>query len=150
MDPKQRARLAELAEAFGADPARWPPEEHRLAALAEAGDLTEAREIDAILAHAGTPSIDQAKRMAAMSRIMTATSAPGLATRPRPSRVWGAWAPAATALAASFALGIYLGSAGLVDDLMPSFSGNLDTAMLQDIDVTGVSDLSDLIEGGSS
>jgi hypothetical protein len=150
MDPKQSARLAGLVEAFGADPARWPPEERRLAALSDSIDLDEAREIDVVLAHAGRPAIDQTRRMAAMSRIMTATSAPGSMARPRPARVWNAWAPAATALAASFAFGIYLGSAGLVDNLIPSFSTTQDTAMLQDIDVTGVSDLSDLIEGGSS
>ena len=74
MDPIETARLAGLIEAFGADPARWPPEERRLAALADSVDLTEAREIDAILAHAATPSIDEAKRMAAMSRIMMAAS----------------------------------------------------------------------------
>lgn len=150
MDPKQTARLAELAEAFGADPARWPPEERGLAALANSADLAEAREIDAVLAHAGKAGIDSAKRTAAMSRILTAAPGGRASALPRPARVWGAWAPAATALAASFALGIYLGSAGLVDDLMPSFSANQDTAMLQDFDVTGVSDLSDLIEGGSS
>jgi len=147
MDPIETARLAGLIEAFGADPARWPPEERRLAALADSVDLTEAREIDAILANAATPSVDEAKRMAAMSRIMMAASGSKAASVPRPRRVWSAWAPAATALAASFALGIYLGSAGLVDDLMPSLSPGQDTAMLQDIDVTGVSDL---IEGGSS
>jgi hypothetical protein len=150
MDPKRSGRLAELAEAFGADPARWPPGERENVALAEPADLAEAREIDAVLNHAGKPSIDQARRMAAMSRIMAASSAGGSSARPMPGRVWNAWAPAATALAASFALGIYLGSAGLVDDLMPSLSSNQDTAMLQDFDVTGVSDLSDLIEGGSS
>jgi len=150
MDPKQNARLAGLVEAFGADPARWPPEERRLAALADTIDLTEAREIDSVLAHAGKPSIDLAKRTAAMSRIMAAAPVGKAFAVPRPARVWSAWAPAATALAASFAIGIYLGSAGLVDDLMPSLSTNQDTAMLQDFDVTGVSDLSDLIEGGSS
>jgi len=148
MDPKQSARLAELAEAFGADPARWPAEDRGLAAGLNAIDLAEAREIDAVLAHAGNPGLDRAQRMAAMSRIMTAASSPKAATLPR--RVWSAWAPAATALAASFALGIYLGSAGLVDDLIPSLGVNKDTAMLQDFDVTGVSDLSDLIEGESS
>jgi hypothetical protein len=150
MDPKHSARLAELAEAFGADPSRWPPEERQMAGRAEPSDLVEAREIDRVLNHAGMPSIDQARRLAAMSRIMAATSTGGSSARPMPGRIWNAWAPAATALAASFALGIYLGSAGLVDDLIPSLSGNQDTAMLQDIDVTGVADLSDLIEGGSS
>lgn len=150
MDPKQSARLTELAEAFGADPARWPPGERGFAGLAETLDLAEMREIDRVLAHAGTPSIDQAKRMAAMSRIMTATSGSKTSALPRLGRVWSAWAPAATALAASFALGIYLGSAGLVDNLIPSLGVNKDTAMLQDFDVTGVSDLSDLIEGESS
>jgi hypothetical protein len=150
MDPKQSARLAGLVEAFGADPARWPPEERQLAALAGSVDLGEAREIDAILSHAGKASVDPAMRAAAMSRIMNAASGSKAAAMPRPRRAWSAWAPAATALAASFAFGIYLGSAGLVDDLMPSLSTGQDTAMLQDIDVTGVSDLSDLIEGGSS
>jgi len=150
MDPKQSARLTGLMEAFGADPARWPPEERQLAALVSAADLGEAREIDAILAHAAQPSIDEARRMAAMSRIMMAAAGTKAVSVPRPRRAWSAWAPAATALAASFAFGIYLGSAGLVDELIPSFSTTQDTAMLQDIDVTGVSDLSDLIEGGSS
>jgi hypothetical protein len=150
MDPKQSARLAGLVEAFGPDPARWPSEERHLAALASAADLGEAREIDAILAHAAKPSIDEARRKAAMSRIVMAASGAKAVSVPRSRRAWSAWAPAATALAASFALGIYLGSAGLVDDLMPSLSTSQDTAMLQDIDVTGVYDLSDLIEGGSS
>jgi hypothetical protein len=150
MDPKQSARLAELAEAFGADPARWPFEERALAALAESSDLAEAREIDMVLAHAGKPAIDPATRLAAMSRIMTATSVSRASALPRPSRAWSAWAPAATALAASFAFGIYLGSLGLVGDLIPSLGANKDTAMLQDFDVTGVSDLSDFIEGGST
>jgi hypothetical protein len=150
MDPKQRARLAELAEAFGADPARWPPGERDLAALATAADLSEAREVDAILAHAGRPALDPARRNAAMARIMNATSGGKISILPRPGRIWRAWAPAATALAASFALGIYLGSAGLVDNLIPSLDGTKDTAMLQDFDVTGVSDVSDLIEGESS
>lgn len=150
MDSKQSARLAGLVEAFGADPARWPPEERGLAALVDSIDLTEAREIDAILAHAGRPRIDPAKRTAALSRIMAAAPVGRAFASPRPARVWSAWAPAATALAASFAFGIYLGSAGLVDNLIPSLSVGQDTAMLQDIDVTGVSDLSDLIEGGSS
>ncbi len=149
MDSKQRARLAELAEAFGADPARWPPGDRGLAALADPADLADAREIDAVLAHARMPSIDPAARMAAMSRIMTAAPGGRASPSPRSARIWGAWAPAATALAASFALGIYLGSAGLVDDLIPSLTSQ-DTAMIQDVDVTGVSDLSDLIEGESS
>ncbi|MFO0992371.1 MAG: hypothetical protein U1E67_10615 [Hyphomicrobiales bacterium] len=150
MDSKQSARLAELAEAFGADPARWPPEERALAALLEEADLAGVREIDAVLAHAGRPALDPAARMAAMSRIMASTSGSKTSGLPRMGRAWSAWAPAATALAASFALGIYLGSAGLVDNLIPSLGTNKDIAMLQDFDVTGVSDLSDLIEGGSS
>jgi len=150
MDAKQNARLAGLVEAYGADPARWPPEERPAAGLAGDVDLTEAREIDTLLAHASRPVIDPAARTAAMSRIMAAASLSKMPGRPPQRRVWGAWGPAATALAASFALGIYLGSAGLVDDMMPNLSVNTDTAMLQDVDVTGVSDLSDLIEGGSS
>jgi hypothetical protein len=65
-------------------------------------------------------------------------------------RSWNAWAPVATALAASFALGIYLGAAGIVDNYMPTGAFGTDTAMIQDVDVTGVSDLSELIEGSSS
>lgn len=150
MDPKQSARLAGLVEAYGADPARWPVEERPLAEFVGEFDVTEAREIDAILAHARRPVVDQAARTAAMARIMAATSRPKAPSRQFQHRIWSAWGPAATALAASFALGIYLGSAGLVDDMMPGLSLNTDTAMLQDVDVTGVSDLSDLIEGSSS
>lgn len=150
MESKQSARLTELAEAFGADPSRWPPEERALAALAASSDLAEAGEIDAVLAHAGSPALDPALRTAAMSRIMAATSGSKTPGLPRMGRAWSTWAPAATALAASFVLGIYLGSAGLVDNLIPSLGTNKDIAMLQDFDVTGVSDLSDLIEGGSS
>lgn len=150
MDLKRSARLAELFEAYGADPARWPPEERPLATEMGDLDVSEAREIDAVLSHAGRPVIDPSARMAAMTRIMSATGMPRPTARPAQRRAWGAWGPVATALAASFALGIYLGSAGLIDDLMPQLSLGTDTAMIQDLDVTGVADVTDLIEGESS
>jgi hypothetical protein len=153
MDGERSDRQARLIEAYGVDRARWP-EDERGAGTGEAPLVfAEGREIDRILAHASNPAPKAAARAAALSRIMAATGTPGrrgnggLGTR----RSWGTWAPAATALAASFALGIYLGAAGVVDTYMPTGSFGTDTAMIQeDVDVTGVSDLSELIEGSSS
>jgi hypothetical protein len=152
MDGERSDRQARLIEAYGVDRGRWP-ENERAAHAGEALSVSpEAREIDMVLAHAGNPAPGAAARAAALSRIMAATGAPGRRTTgalgPRP--LWNRWAPAATALAASFALGIYLGAAGLVDSYMPTGSFGTDTAMIQDVDVTGVSDLSELIEGSSS
>jgi hypothetical protein len=151
MDGERSDRQARLIEAYGVDRTRWPKDGQGADGDALPG-FAEAREIDTILAHAGNPAPEAAARAAALARIMAATGASGrrvngaLGAR----RSWNAWAPAATALAASFALGIYLGAAGIVDNYMPTGSFGTDTAMIQDIDVTGVSDLSELIEGSSS
>ena len=150
MDGERSERQARLIEAYGVESARWP-EDERGAADERLPGFAEARDLDRVLDHAGSPAPDPAARMAALARIMAASATPNVRVgRLHVRPAFAGWAPVATALAASFALGIYLGAAGLVDNLLPAASFGSDTAMIQDVDVTGVSDVSELIEGSSS
>src|SRR5262249_51222536 len=130
----------------------WPEQDRNAFAAADSETLAEAGEIDMLLACATTPAMSPESRAAAMARLARITASPQArpaAARPVGHTSWRRWAPVATAVAASFALGIYLGSAGFIDKLIPD-TGSTDTAMLQDVDVTGVADVTNWIDGGSS
>ncbi len=149
-----RTRLAEVLAAYGADPARWPAAERDrlMAHLDVAPDLqallTEAREIDRVLAEARAPEVPTgaAARLVARAGQQNASAtviplSPARA-RPRPS-IWS-WG-AAAALAASFGLGMFLGTTNLA----PSFGGS-DVVEIDDpIVLTGIDDAPDLLEGES-
>lgn len=123
---KDLARLDEVLSIYGSDEARWPPAEREaLSALAErdaeaARLLREARALDKVLAFAPAGRAGDALR----DRIVAAAVADGAreakvvplsAARKPASKSFGSgrdtfWS--ATAMAACFALGLYLGVAG--------------------------------------
>jgi anti-sigma factor RsiW len=144
-----RTRLAEVLAAYGADPARWPAAERdRLIAHVESTPdlqalLIEAREIDQILASVKAPSVPAgaAARLLAQAgqQKPKATVIPFVRARARPS-IWS-WG-AAAALAASFGLGIFLGTTNFGAHL-----GDSDVVEIDDpIVLTGVDDAPDLLE----
>lgn len=121
-----RQRLATLLAAYGADPARWPAaDRERLARhLEDAGpDVAEARAMDSALAASADPTPPPQARDRLMARVQAmpratpaASPAAVIPLTPRRSRM--AAAPAWLALAASLALGFWIGSLGLVDGLL--------------------------------
>jgi hypothetical protein len=153
-------RLIAVLEAYGSAPARWPADEREaLQALAQrhpgmAGRLQEARALDRVLATAPVASEDnlaglRRRIMASAEGRRGAVSPPGhrsiadLAYRPaRPRfdlrRTW----PAATALAASLILGVFIGT---TETGRPAVEGLVETA---GIEVSDDSPL-DLIETSS-
>jgi hypothetical protein len=149
-----RTRLAEVLAAYGADPARWPAAERvPLMAYVESKPdlqalLIEAREIDQVLAGAKTPSVPAgaAARLLAQAeqQIPKATVIPfdRAQARPRPA-IWS-WG-AAAALAASFGLGIFLGTTNFA-----AHFGDSDVVEIDDpIVLTGIDDAPDLLEDES-
>jgi hypothetical protein len=148
-----RTRLAEVLAAYGADPARWPASERGgLLALVEGAPelqalLAEAREIDKVLASARVPRVPagaaarllaQAGRQGSWTTVVPFDQA---RARPRPS-IWS-WG-AAAALAASFGLGIFLGTTNFAARL-----GDSDVIEIDDpIVLTGIDDATDLLEDG--
>jgi hypothetical protein len=148
-----RTRLAEILAAYGADPARWPAAERdRLLAHVEAAPelqalLAEAREIDQVLARAKAPRVPAgalARLLAEAARHKPQPSViPFDQARARPrSSIWS-WG-AAAALAASFGLGIFLGTT--------NFAARFDSSDVVEIDdpivLTGIDDATDLFEDG--
>ena len=124
-----RNRLQAVLAAYGADPARWPEGDRELAFLLPgadlAGPLEDARNLDAALARATRP----VPPAGAAERIITAIgdargvvapfarhrrARPQARRASRPGRL-----AALTALAASLALGLYLGASGRMDWLTP-------------------------------
>jgi hypothetical protein len=144
-----RTRLREVLAAYGADPARWPAgERDRLAALAESEPelLAEAREIDKVLARAKVPLVPAgaAARLLARAGQVTPQGTVIAFDRARarartPIWSWGA----AAALAASFGLGIFLGTTNFA----ARFGDNGVVEIDDPIELTGIDDASDLLEG---
>lgn len=122
-------RLRAVVAAYGADPARWPEGDRALASLLPDAGLTapleDARALDAALALASRPvaPAGAARRLIARLDDLPGVVVP-LARRDRAwPRPWRAVLPGrvaiATALAASLALGFYLGASGRSDWLTP-------------------------------
>jgi hypothetical protein len=117
-------RLRRLYGAYGADPGRWPEHErwrHRDAPPPElVEDESDARMIDRLLGLHAVPPIPSQDHRQLIARAAAAASRPGLLPRrrgiPLLMREW----PAALALAASLAIGVWIGVAGIADDLLPS------------------------------
>jgi hypothetical protein len=149
-----RTRLAEVLAAYGADPSRWPASERdRLMAHVDMSPdlqalVIEAREIDLMLAKVEMPSVPagaaarllaRAGRQKPAAVVIPFERAP---TRPRPS-IWS-WG-AAAALAASFGLGIFIGTTNFV-----AHFGDSDVVEIDDpIVLTGIDDAPDLLEDQS-
>lgn len=144
LTPADRERLAAVVAAWGADPARWPEDDrarlgHLLAAVPEA-DRRDARALDALIASAASPQPPPGAVERLLARA-AATPQPAPAVVHPP--VWSAVSPprraplrsvpAWMALAASLLIGVWAGSAGLVDGLLP---GAADDAEWSAIDLS--------------
>ena len=146
-----RTRLAEVLAAYGADPARWPAAERdRLMALVENEPeiLAEAREIDQVLAGARSPAVPQGAPARLLARAAQQRPQPNVihldrARAGRPPSIWS-WG-AAAALAASFGLGIFLGTTNLTLPFGDSGVVEIDDPIV----LTGIDDATDLLEGDS-
>jgi hypothetical protein len=143
-----KTRLAEVLAAYGADPARWPAAEREgLLALVQGEPelLAEALEVDRVLARASPPKIpaDAAARL--LERAGEARPAANVVPlgRARPKAQPSIWSwGAGAALAASFALGIFLGTTNVANVL------GGDVVEIDDpIVLTGIDDAPDLLEG---
>ena len=118
-----RDRLQAVLSAYGADPRRWPEADRELAAslpdTALAAALEDARTLDSALSRASRPvaPAGAAERLAArvddvssVVRFAQRTQVPHTRRAAMPSRL-----AAMIALAASLALGLYLGASGQAD-----------------------------------
>jgi hypothetical protein len=128
VDKDATTRVEALLAAHGADPGRWPAAERkRFAASLGAAELSAARReaaaLDALLSRASTPQAPAG----AVGRLMTRVANEGASknvidlseARRRFFRPWRrGLLPAASALAASLLIGIYLGATGLGDRLL--------------------------------
>ena len=129
-------RLQAVLAAYGSDPARWPEGDRELAPLLTAHDadlsasLKDARSLDSALAHASRPIAPTAAADRLVARIEdeAVTAAPdnvvafarrGAAPPAAQGTALSGRLAIATSLAASLALGIYLGASGQIDWLTP-------------------------------
>ena len=144
MDSNLKLRLQNVLASYGADPSRWPVSERdellpHLETLS--AELTGARRIDQLLDLSRPPAVPVDLQSRLMTRINNVHpfSARPAATRRFPL-VWGAALP----LAASLALGIYLGAMGSLDALLPdAIAGELASADDDDSDIIGVTEATD-------
>ena len=150
-----RTRLAEVLAAYGADPARWPASERdRLLAHVEGAPelgalLAEAREIDQVLARVKAPAVPAGAAARLLARAgehrpqTTVIPFDRAGARPQPPSIWS-WG-AAAALAASFGLGIFLGTTNLTLPIGDNGVVEIDDPIV----LTGIDDATDLLEGDS-
>jgi len=136
MGLRMKQRLQAVLASYGADPARWPAAERDelLPHLGEAGDaLDDARLVDRLLDLAPAPACIAGMEKRLMARISRTTA---------PARFQLGWS-AALPLAASLALGIYLGAVGALDELLPSLVTEDIAAMDDDDGSSGVTEATD-------
>lgn len=146
-----RTRLAEILAAYGADPARWPLSERAALEVLLRNEpelLAEAVAIDRVLAKAPSPQAPAGAKALLLARAAREKQTVNVVpldrarARPRPS-IWS-WGTAA-ALAASFALGIFLGGS----TNFANFRSDGNVVEIDDpIVLTGIDDAPDLLEGG--
>jgi hypothetical protein len=119
MDNERQARVAHLLASYGADRARWPEADRDLPA-ADGDARREAAAIDRLLSLASDPAVPAGAELRLMQKIADPRSAAvvALAAR-RPPRAALVRYAAALPLAASLALGVYLGARGSLDFMLP-------------------------------
>jgi hypothetical protein len=139
-----RDRLHAVLAAYGTDPARWPEADRELAASLPdpvlAAALEDARTLDSALSRASRPvaPAGAAERLAA--RVDDVSTVVPFARRPQAPHTRRAALPgrlaAMVALAASLALGIYLGASGQADWLTsPLLAEELPEYLTAELDV---------------
>ena len=123
-------RLDQVLASYGAESARWPASDRGGNRDLTDAAAAEAREIDRVLGLASVPELPEGAAARLMARIgsekqITDTPAHDQADvilfRPRARQSTG-WLRVAAALplAASLALGVYLGAAGTLDPVLPT------------------------------
>lgn len=149
MDETSRKRIDRVLAAYGADPAHWPAEDRQVLAplLGEMGPAAEeARAIDAMLEAATKPELPAGAEERLLARLQPegrVVTLPSRKASPGPVLRWSAALP----LAASLALGIYLGAMGTLDDFLPgTVTGELAASDDDNADLSGVSEAEDYAE----
>lgn len=111
--------------------------------------LMTDKELDALLAHASMPPLPAGARERVMERVAREAAAPNVIVFPRrapvpqPARLgWLAGLP----LAASLALGIYLGSGGTFGNVLPSTAYEILAGGSSDDSITGIEDIESYTE----
>ena len=158
MSRENRQRLQFVLEVYGADPRAWPEADRRnLAGLHDAASelAREARQIDGVLSAATAPMGERASFDAILTAIAGANPKLDgvIPFRQRPSS--RATVPlrwfAAVPIAASLALGIYVGSTGSLDSFLPtSLTGETLAAGEDPGDLSGISDIEAMTGDGVS
>jgi hypothetical protein len=143
MDETLRNRIERVLAAYGADPARWPAEDREVLAprLGEIGPAAaEARAIDAMLQAATVPELPagaERRLLTRLDRRAGVAGSPWRKTAPGSALRWISALP----LAASLALGMYLGAVGTLDRFLPeTVTGELATSNDDNADLSGVSE----------
>jgi hypothetical protein len=126
-DKEAFERLRQLYAAYGADPERWPKHERWLHREELPPELVEgerdARMVDRLLAMLPSPAVpaQNPRQLITRAAMAPARREATVLAHPRAmSRLVRREWPAALALAASLAVGVWLGAAGIADDLLPS------------------------------
>ena len=114
-------RLGQLLESYGADRARWPEADRRLLLESDSATAAEARALDWLLAMASAPAVPDGALARLMDLLGDEPGARIIPFRPTTRRPAGYFRyAAALPLAASLALGIYLGAQGSLDFILPA------------------------------
>jgi hypothetical protein len=130
-DKAARDRLQAVLAAYGADPARWPERDRELASLLTSADpdltvpLEDARAVDRALARASHPVVPAGSAERLIARVddgpdnVVSFVRHGQARPPSRQAALPGRLAVLTTLAASLALGLYLGATGQTDWLTP-------------------------------
>lgn len=144
IDARARARISALLDAYGSDPRRWPAKDREAYAdaLVDArlrAHVRDAREFDGLLGLASSPEPEAGAAARLMARAAAEPQAGDVVAFPAARRRWSLPPlPAISALAASLAIGLYLGASGMTAGLfnLPSQGEELsEVAQLEGLDV---------------
>lgn len=132
----------ELLAIYGADRRRWPAGVADGATLPTPLDMAEASSIDRILDHASQPMAPEGSIARLLDRLNDPLSAEVIAFRRRRASKTQFLRYATLPLAASLALGIYLGALGDLDAALPTaITGTVALGDDGDDDLGGVGEL---------
>ena len=121
MENGMNPRLEQLLQSYGADQDRWPAADREDFNNLTDGNLADARRVDRLLELASVPAIPDGAVARLLERIAEPPTAELVQFLPRsvPRTSMFRYA-AAFPLAASLALGIYLGAKGTMDFMLPA------------------------------
>lgn len=120
MENSMDNRLRQLLESYGADKLRWPEADRGLPLEDGSAIAGNARAVDRILAMASEPAVPDGAAARLLDCIAGQRQAQVIPFRPAVRRRSGIFRyAAAIPLAASLALGIYLGAQGSLDFMLP-------------------------------